>query len=177
MTLDKDDRLIGTALSNGKYDILLATKEGKSLRFAEKNIRDMGRSARGVRGIRLGAKDEVVSMLVFPPDVTKTGSTLLTVMALGYAKRSSFGDYRTQSRGGKGIINVKVVSRNGVVIGALPVLEDDEIMAITKNGMIVRCSAKDVRQTGRSSQGVKLISLKKDDRVSSVANVVSGKDE
>jgi len=177
MTLDKDDRLIGTALSNGKQEILLATKEGKSLRFAEKNIRDMGRSARGVRGIRLGAKDEVVSMLVFPPDVTKTGSTLLTVMALGYAKRSNFDDYRTQSRGGKGIINVKVTSRNGAVVGALPVVEDDEIMAITKNGMIVRCSSKDVRQTGRSSQGVKLISLKKDDRVSSVANVVSGRDE
>ena len=177
MTLDKNDRLIGTALSNGKYEILLATKEGKSLRFAEKNIRDMGRSARGVRGIRLGAKDEVVSMLVFPPDVAKTGSTLLTVMALGYGKRSNFENYRTQSRGGKGIINVKVTDRNGVVVGALPVMEEDEIMAITKNGMIVRCSSKDVRETGRSSQGVKLISLKKDDKVTSVANVVSSKDE
>ena len=177
MTLDKSDRLIGTALSNGKYEILLATKKGKSLRFAEKNIRDMGRSARGVRGIRLGDKDEVVSMLVFPPDVAKTGSTLLTVMALGYCKRSNFENYRTQSRGGKGIINVKVTDRNGVVVGALPVMEDDEIMAITKNGMIVRCSSKDVRETGRSSQGVKLISLKKDDKVTSVANVVSGRDE
>ena len=177
MTIDKSDRLIGTALSNGKCEILLATKEGKSLRFAEKNIRDMGRSARGVRGIRLGAKDEVVSMLVFPPDVAKTGSTLLTVMALGYGKRSNFENYRTQSRGGKGIINVKVMARNGEVVGALPVLEQDEIMAITKNGMIVRCSVKDVRETGRSSQGVKLISLKKDDRVSSVANVVSSRDE
>lgn len=177
MTLDKDDRLIGTALSNGKYDILLATKEGKSLRFAEKNIRDMGRSARGVRGIRLGAKDEVISMLVFPPDVSKTGITLLTVMAFGYGKRSRFENYRTQSRGGKGIINVKVTDRNGAVVGALPVQEEDEVMAITKSGMIVRCSSKDVRETGRSSQGVKLISLKKDDRVSSVANVVSVREE
>ena len=96
---------------------------------------------------------------------------------LGYGKRSSFEHYRTQSRGGKGIINVKVMARNGEVVGALPVLEQDEIMAITKNGMIVRCSVKDVRETGRSSQGVKLISLKKDDRVSSVANVVSSHDE
>ncbi len=177
MTLDKDDHLIGTALSKGKHEILLATKEGKSLRFPEKNIRDMGRGARGVKGIRLGAKDEVVSMLVFPTDVQKTGSTLLTVTAFGFAKRSQFNDYRVQSRGGKGIINVKVTARNGCVVGALPVTEDAEIMAITKIGMIVRCSAKDVRQTGRSTQGVKLISLKGEDKVTSVVNVVSSTED
>ena len=177
ITLDKDDRLIGTALSGGKHEILLATRDGKSLRFAEKNIREMGRSAKGVRGIRLGAKDEVVSMLVFPPDVSKTGSTLLTVTSFGCAKRSNFEDYRIQSRGGKGIINVKVTDRNGPVVGALPVTQGDEIMAITKTGMIVRCSSEDVRQTGRSSQGVRLISLKSGDNVTSVANVVSAKDE
>lgn len=176
MTLDKDDKLIGTALSKGKHEILLATKEGKSLRFPEKNIRDMGRSARGVRGINLGAKDEVISMLVFPPDVEKTGSTLLTVTAFGFAKRSKFTDYRIQSRGGKGIINVKVTDRNGTVVGALPVREHDEVMVITKSGMIVRCSTEDVRQTGRSTQGVRLISLKKEDSVTSVANVVSAKE-
>ena len=177
MTLDKDDLLIGTALSKGKHEILLATKDGKSLRFPEKNIRDMGRGARGVKGVNLGAKDEVISMLVFPPDVEKTGSTILTVTALGFAKRSKFSEYRVQSRGGKGIINVKVTERNGSVVGALPVTEDAEIMAITKSGMIVRCSAKDVRQTGRSTQGVRLISLKKEDKVTSVANVVSAKDD
>jgi DNA gyrase subunit A len=177
MTLDKGDRLIGTALSNGKHEILLATKDGKSLRFSEKNIRDMGRSARGVKGISLGAKDEVVGMLVFPPDVTKTGSTLLTVTSLGFAKRSDFSDYRIQSRGGKGIINIKVTERNGHVVGALPVMPDDEVMAITKSGMIVRCPAEGVRHTGRSAQGVRLISLKKDDEVSSVANVISSREE
>ena len=177
MTLDKDDRLIGTALSKGKHEILLATKDGKSLRFSEKNIRDMGRGARGVKGINLGAKDEVIGMLVFPPDVEKTGSTILTVTALGFAKRSQFSAYRIQSRAGKGIINVKVTERNGVVVGALPVTEDAEIMVITKSGMIVRCSAKDVRQTGRSTQGVRLISLKKEDKVTSVVNVVSSRGE
>jgi DNA gyrase subunit A len=177
MTIDKNDRLIGTALSRGKHEILLATKEGKSLRFPEKNIRDMGRGARGVRGINLGAKDTVVAMLVFPPDVGKTGSTLLTVTSLGFAKRSQFSDYRIQSRGGKGIINLKVTDRNGVVVGALPVGEKDEIMAITKSGMVVRCAAKDVRQSGRSTQGVRLVSLKKEDRVMSIATVVSSKDE
>ena len=130
-----------------------------------------------MRGINLGVKDKVISMLVFPSDVEKTGSTLLTVTAFGFAKRSKFTDYRIQSRGGKGIINVKVTDRNGTVVGALPVREHDEVMAITKSGMIVRCSTEDVRQTGRSTQGVRLISLKKEDRVTSVANVVSTKED
>ena len=177
MTLDKEDALIGTALSRGKNEILLATKQGKSLRFPEKNIRDMGRAARGVRGISLAPKDEVIGMFVFPPDVDKTGSTLLTVTSLGFAKRSLFSEYRLQSRGGKGIINVKVTDRNGVVVGALPVTENDEVMAITKSGMVVRCSADDVRQTGRSTQGVRLVSLKQGDMVMSVATVVSSKEE
>lgn len=177
ISLDNNDRLIGTALSGGKHEVLLATRQGKALRFPEKNLRDMGRAARGVRGIGLGAKDEVVSMLAFPPDVAKTGSTLLTVTSLGYAKRSDFGEYRIQSRGGKGIINVKVTDRNGPVVGALSVMPDDEVMAITKNGMMVRCPAVDIRRTGRSAQGVRLISLAKGDQVSSVTNVVSTADE
>ncbi|MDO8580474.1 MAG: DNA gyrase subunit A [Candidatus Omnitrophota bacterium] len=176
ITLEKNDRLIGTALSNGKYDVFLATKAGKSLRFSEKNIRDMGRGAKGVRGIKLGKGDEVVSMQAFSPDIDKTGSTLLAVTSLGFAKRSSFNEYRTQSRGGKGIINVKVTERNGHVIGVLSVMPDDEVMTVTKQGMIVRCPPSDVRQTGRSAVGVRLISLDKGDTVSSVANVVA-KDE
>ncbi len=173
ITLDKADELIGTALSGGKYEILLATKSGKSMRFEEKQIRDMGRTAGGVRGIRLGKDDIVVSMQVFPSDIEKTGSTLLTVTSLGFAKRSNFGDYRTQSRGGKGIINVKVTAKNGHVVGVLGVTDEDEIMAVTKQGMVVRCAVKDIRETARSTQGVKLISLEKDDIVSSVANVVA----
>ncbi len=176
VTLDKGDRLIGTAISNGKHDILLATKEGKSLRFQEKQLRDMGRGAKGVRGINLGKSDEVVSLLVFPVDVHKTGSVLLTVTSLAYAKRSDFEEYRVQSRGGKGIINMKVTDKNGTVTGVLSVMPDDEIMAVTKNGMVVRCSTADIRQSGRATQGVRLMSLEKSDSVSSVANVVA-KDE
>ncbi len=174
--LEKEDALIGTAVSTGKYEILLATKAGKSLRFPEKMIRDMGRAAKGVRGIRLEKNDIVVSMQVFPSDVEKTGSTLLTMTSLGFAKRSNFGDYRIQSRGGKGIINVKVTPKNGHVVGVLAVTDDDEIMAVTKKGMIVRCSVKDIRETGRSTQGVKLISMEQDDEASSVANVVAKED-
>ncbi|MCK5214400.1 MAG: DNA gyrase subunit A [Candidatus Omnitrophica bacterium] len=173
ISLDKGDELIGTAISNGKFEILLATKEGKSLRFSERQIRDMGRSARGVRGIRLGKTDIVVSMQVFPSDISKTGSTLLTVSSLGYAKRSEFSAYRVQSRGGKGIINLKTTEKNGLVVGVLAVMGEDEIMTVTKNGMIVRCSTKDIRQSSRSTQGVKLLNLKKDDKVMSVANVVA----
>ena len=171
--LEKGDRLIGTSLSNGKYDILFATKQGKSLRFNEKQIRDMGRSAKGVRGIKLGKGDEVISMIVFPPDVDKTGSTLLTVTEKGFAKKSDFASYRTQSRGGKGIINMKVTDKNGSVVGAFTVMPEDEIMAVTKKGMAVRCSPGDIRQTGRSAVGVRLINLKGEDVVASVANVVA----
>lgn len=177
ITLEKDDALIGTALSNGKNQILLATKMGKSLRFSEKDIREMGRSARGVRGIRLGKGDEVVSMVVFPPDISKTGATLLTVTALGFSKRSDFEDYRTQTRGGKGIINVKVMERNGHVVGVLAVMPEDEIMTVTSKGMVVRCGPKDIRQTGRSAVGVKLISLEQGDVVTSIANVVAKEEE
>ena len=175
--LDKCDRLIGTALSNGKYEILLATKTGKSLRFSEKQIRNMGRSAKGVRGMNIAKDDEVVSMVVFPSDVDKTGLTLLTVTGLGFAKRSDFSIYRIQSRGGKGIINMKVTERNGVVVGALAVMPEDEVMTVTKGGMIIRCPPNEIRQTGRSTQGVRLINLENGDEVSSIAHVVAKEEE
>jgi DNA gyrase subunit A len=115
-------------------------------------------------------------MQVFSTDIGKTGSTLLTVTSLGFAKRSDFNDYRAQSRGGKGIINIKVIPKNGYVIGVLAVMKDDEIMAVTKKGMAVRCPTSDIRKSSRGTQGVRLISVEKDDVVSSVANVVA-KDE
>jgi len=176
IALDSGDVLIGTSLSNGKSEIILATRNGKSLRFNEKNIRDVGRGARGVRGIDLGKGDGVVSMIVFPVDIDKTGSTLLTVTTKGYCKRSAFEEYRKQSRGGKGVINVKVTDRNGYVVGAMAVMPDDEIMTMTKSGMIVRCSRDDIRQTGRASQGVRIINLKGGDEAMAIANVVGHED-
>ncbi len=174
--LEKEDELIGVSLSNGKEEVLLATHEGIALRFPEKQLRDMGRSAKGVRGIRLDKKDYVVGMLVFAPDVDKTGAKLLTVCELGYAKRSDFADYRTTSRGGKGIINVKITDKNGLVVAVLTVNDDDQIMAVTKKGMVVRSSPSEIRETGRSAVGVRLISLEKGDKVSSIAPVF-GKEE
>ncbi len=173
ISLEKGDELIGTAISSGKHEILLATKEGKALRFPEKNIRDMGRAAKGVRGIKLSKNDEVVGMNVFLPGIDKTDHFLLTVTALGFAKRTDFSEYRIQSRGGKGIINIKVTSKNGPVVGVVEATEQDEIMAITRKGMMVRTTVKDIRRTGRNTQGVRLISLDKGDTVTSVGNIIS----
>jgi DNA gyrase subunit A len=177
ITLDKGDDLIGVALIDGKQHVLLATKQGKSLRFLDADVRDLGRSARGVRGINLAKGDIVVGMIVFPPDVDKTGNTLLTCSSLGFAKRSKFEDYRLQSRGGKGIINLKCTPKNGTVAGVLVVHEDDEMMAVTKQGSIIRCNPADVRQTGRSAVGVRLVSLSSGDEVASVANVIARVDD
>jgi DNA gyrase subunit A len=175
--LENGDELIGVHLSNGKEDVLLATRQGISLRFPEKQLRDMGRSAKGVHGIHLDKGDFCVAMLVFAPDVDKTGAKLLTVCELGYAKRSDFTDYRTQSRAGKGIINVKVTEKNGPVVAVLSVMDEDQIMAVTKKGMVVRSSPSEIRETGRSAQGVRLISLQAKDMVSSIAHVVGKEDE
>ncbi|GIW78188.1 MAG: DNA gyrase subunit A [Phycisphaerae bacterium] len=177
VTLAKGDELVSCAISNGKHDVLLATKLGKALRFSERQLRDMGRAARGVKGISLAKNDAVVSMKVFPSDIGKTGATLLTVTQKGFSKRSNFDDYRVQSRGGKGIINIKVTEKNGPVVGVLAVMPDDEIMVVTKKGMVVRCPTKDIRLCARATQGVKLIALEPDDAVSSVANVVAREEE
>ena len=125
----------------------------------------------------MGKDDIVVSLQVFPVDVAKTGSTLLSVTSLGFAKRSDFDEYRTQSRGGKGIINVKVTPKNGNVVGVVTVTDDDEIMAVTKKGMMVRCPIKDIRETSRSTQGVRLMNLDNDDVISSVALVAAKEEE
>ncbi len=177
ITLEKDDRLISVEISDGKKEVLLATRLGKSLRFQEKQLRDMGRGARGVRGIGLAPKDLVVGMIVFGADADKTGNTLLTCSSLGYAKRSKFGDYRVQSRGGKGIINLKCTPKNGHVVNVLVVHEDDEMMAVTRQGMMIRCNPGDVRVTGRSAVGVRLVSMGAGDEVASVANVVAREDD
>ena len=176
ISLEKGDILIGTALSDGTCEVLMTTREGKAIRFKEDQIREMGRGAKGVRGIRIDKKDAVVSMEVLIPGVEKTGVTFLSVTANGFAKRSSFDEYRQQSRGGKGIINICVTDKNGEVVRSLAVHEDDELMVVTKQGMMVRCAVKDIRQTGRNTQGVKLISTQKSDAVSSVARILA-KDE
>ena len=168
VSLSGKDSLIGAKLTSGSNEVFIATKDGKAIRFSEKAIRDMGRGASGVRGIKLGKKDEVVGMEI----ITDKKATLLTVAENGYSKRTEAQEYRIQSRGGKGIINLKVTEKNGSVVGIKLVSDNDEMMIITIKGMVVRCAVKDIRATGRSAQGVRIIKLDKGDTVTSVAKLV-----
>lgn len=172
ITLDKDDELIGVELTDGKQELLIGTRQGKAIRFTESKVRDMGRGAHGVRGISLVKKDEVISMVLPQKD-----TTVLTVTELGFAKRTPIKEYRLTSRGGKGIINIKVADKNGEAVSLKTVSDNDELMVITQNGMFLRCAIKDIRTTGRSSQGVRLIKLQDKDRVSCVAPVIAEEEE
>ncbi len=164
---EKDDILIGAAITDGTFEIVLATRKGMAIRFNEEKVRAMGRTAYGVKGIELEAKDFVVGMVV-----VKRDSSLLVVTENGYGKRTSIDDYRITNRGGKGIINVKTSDRNGEVVSIKEVLDDDELILITKKGIANRQSVKDIKVIGRNTQGVRLISLGKDDLVTDVARVV-----
>jgi DNA gyrase subunit A len=168
INVGKDDILISSQLTGKDDEIFIATRGGKAIRFPEKQIRQMGRNAGGVRGMKLGKKDEVVGMVV----VRDKKATLLTVTKNGFGKRTQASEYRVQSRGGKGIINIKVTAKNGPVVGLRMVSDRDDIMLITQGGMIVRCPVKDIRTTGRAAQGVRIIRLDKKDNVASVASVV-----
>ncbi|MBU1062398.1 MAG: DNA gyrase subunit A, partial [Candidatus Omnitrophica bacterium] len=167
ITIEKGDELIDVKLTEGKQEILFATNQGKAIRFPESQVRDMGRSAKGVKGISLGKQDRVIAM-----DIVRKDSTILTVTSEGFAKRTSINEYRKQSRGGKGIKNINVTKKNGEAIGLKTVTDNDELMVITEKGMIVRFAVKDIRSTGRATQGVHIIKLDKGDRVSTVASVV-----
>ena len=173
INIEKDDLLISSQLAAEGNEVFIATHQGKAIRFPEKQIRQMGRNAAGVRGINLGKKDEVIGMAV----VKDRKATILTVAMNGFGKRSEISEYRIQSRGGKGIINMKVTSKNGPVVGVKMVSDRDDIMLITQGGMIVHCSVKDVRTTGRASQGVRIIRIDSNDKVASVASVVKEEEE
>ncbi|MCU0651363.1 MAG: DNA gyrase subunit A [Candidatus Omnitrophica bacterium] len=172
ITLDKDDELIGVELTDGKQELLIGTRQGKAIRFLEAKVRDMGRGARGVRGISLAKKDEVIAMVLAQKD-----TNILTVTGLGFAKRTPIEEYRLTSRGGKGVINIKVTSKNGEAVSMKTVSDNDELMVITQNGMFLRCAIKDIRTTGRSAQGVRLIKLQDKDHVSCVAPVIADAEE
>ncbi len=174
ITLEDKDELIGVELTDGKQELLIGTREGKAIRFPEAQVRDMGRAARGVKGISLGKKDEVISMVQVQKE-----ATILTVTEMGFAKRTLAKEYRLTRRGGKGIINIKVTDKNGAAVSLKTVNDNDELMVITQNGMFLRCSVKDIRETGRASQGVRLIKLdgKDNDRVACVASVIAEDEE
>jgi DNA gyrase subunit A len=166
--LDEGDEVVGVAITRGSDEIILGTRDGQAIRFPETDVRPMGRTAAGVRGIHLREGDQVVDMVIVDP-----AATLLTACENGYGKRTSFDEYRVQSRGGTGIINIRTTERNGNVIGMKVIRDADELMLITLGGMIVRTGAGDLRTIGRATQGVRLIALKPSDKLVGLARVIA----
>ena len=172
ITLEAGDDLVEVKLTSGQNEIVLITSEGMSIRFVEDQVRSMGRNAAGVKGIELEKTDAVVACALVDKD-----STLLVAGENGIGKRTDFEEYRLQSRGGKGIITMKTGDKTGRVVGALTVLDTDEIMLITNGGQMVRTPVKDIREAGRNTMGVKLINLDDKDRLQAIAPVISENDE
>ena len=165
--IDEGDSLIGAAITDGKSDVMLATKQGMAIRFSEEDARAMGRTATGVKGITLSDNDEVVSLEILRTEAP----TLLTVCANGYGKRTELSEYRDQSRGGKGIITIKTSERNGEVVGALTVSEIDEVMLSTNQGTMIRTRVSEIRTAGRNTQGVRLINVQEGEFVTGVTRI------
>jgi DNA gyrase subunit A len=172
MKIREDDTLIAASVSNGSQDIFLAKRNGKAIRFNEREIRPTGRGSTGVRGITVDKNDEVVGMVV-----VKNDASLLTVTEKGYGKRSQIDDYSVRHRGGKGIYNIKTTDRNGKVIAIKEVRDNDQLMLITRQGIVIRCPIAEMNVRGRVTQGVKLINVDTDDIVVDVAHLAQEDDE
>jgi DNA gyrase subunit A len=172
MGVEDGDSVIAVNISDGNGEIFIGTRDGMSIRFGETDVRSMGRTAYGVRGISLREDDEVVAMEVLAP-----GGTILSVTEQGYGKRTELDEYRVQSRGGIGIINIQTSDRNGKVIGISQVTDDDELMLITQQGKILRMASKGIRTIGRATQGVRLIEIEGDDRAVSIARLAEKDDD
>ncbi len=165
--IDEGDSLLSVHLADAQEDVFLATRNGLSIRFPAVDVRPMGRSARGVRGINLMGEDQVVAM----ESVAGTEDAILTVTENGYGKRTPLSEYRRQGRGGKGLINIKVAGRNGPVAGLKRVSDDSEVMIITSMGKIIRMPAGGISQIGRATQGVRVIDVGNEDTVVAVARL------
>jgi DNA gyrase subunit A len=166
MGIEEGDSVMAVAQTSGSDEIFIGTRDGMAIRFAESDVRPMGRTAYGVRGITLRDGDEVVAM-----EVVRQGGTLLTVTENGYGKRTEIDEYRLQSRGGLGIINIQTSDRNGRVVGVAYVVSGDELMLISHQGMVIRMSTDDIRVIGRATQGVRLIETEENDKVVSIARL------
>ncbi len=166
-----DDDLISVRLTNGSQELIIATRGGMAVKFNEDDVRSMGRFVGGVRGITLDDDDEVIGMQALRP-----GSTILTVCEHGYGKRTEAEEYRLTRRGGKGVINIRTTDRNGKVIAVLDVIESDELIMISQQGVTIRSSVSDIRAIARATQGVRLINLAEGDRLISVARIEEDKE-
>jgi DNA gyrase subunit A len=172
MGLDAEDELIGVSQTSGQDEIVLGTRTGQAIRFDESDVRAMGRTARGVKGVDLRADDIVVDLVV-----TNSEASLLTVCELGYGKRTQVSEYRKTRRGGKGVINIKVTERNGPVVALKSVSDTDELMFISAQGIVLRTDLSAVREIGRATQGIRLIRVDEGDRVVAVTKIVADEEE
>ena len=172
MEIKEGDELIQAKISNGCDNIIMATREGKSIRFKEEDVRATGRRTKGVRGITIGAQDEVIGMLVL-----KNDGHVLVASENGYGKKSPTDEYRTQQRSGKGVYTLKKTEKTGSLVSILEVVDTDDIMIITSAGVMIRQATNEIRTIGRNTQGVRLIRLDEGAKISSVAKVVKEEDE
>ena len=171
LTINEGDRLIETKITDGKSDIVLGTRLGQAIRFKESDVRSMGRNAAGVRGIRLSKDDRVVGMVS-----AGLSGTLLTVTEKGFGKRSDIKDYRLTRRGGKGVKTVKTTDRTGKMVAIMSVIDHDDLMIITANGVLIRQNVREIRVMSRNTQGVKLIRLDENDTIADIAKVAKEND-
>jgi DNA gyrase subunit A len=165
--LDQDDYLVGAALTDGKYDVMLFSSDGKGVRFEEANVRPMGRQATGVRGMRLGEAQRVVCMLA----ANDESRSVLTATEKGFGKRTPIAEYPRHGRGGQGVIAIQTSERNGAVIGAVLVEDNDEVMLISTGGVLIRTAVAQIREMGRSTQGVTLIALGEGEKLAGVERI------
>lgn len=175
VTIDEGDTLVDAKLTDGQSDVVLVSKHGQSIRFAEGDIREMGRAARGVTGMRLDDGDVVVGMEVFASNAQ--GANILTVTERGYVKRTALEEYRTQGRGGTGIITMRVTDKNGPVMAVRQVREEDEIIVASNQGKVMRTRVSEISEVGRVAQGVILIHLEEGESVGAVAKIVERDEE
>ena len=172
INIDEGDDLIDVKLTNGEHNIFMGTRHGMAIQFSEADVRATGRGTRGVRGIRLNEGDYIVAV-----DTAFEGATLLTIAENGYGKRTDIESYRDQTRGGKGVMNLKITKKTGEVVGMCMVKPDDEIMLVSKNGIIIRMNLKQIRVISRVTQGVRLINLEDGDLLASMAHLAADPEE
>ena len=187
--IEKEDELVAARLTDGDQIVFLASHEGMAIRFDEENVRSMGRPAYGVRGMDLDKGDYIVGIAITPKEGKKktngkdkdeaenVPNLILSVTEQGYGKRTPIEEYRLQSRGGKGVINVKTTARNGKVSGIMLVDETSEAMLISQFGKIIRIDTKQIREAGRSTQGVRLLNLESGDKVASAVVILEKPEE
>jgi DNA gyrase subunit A len=171
--LDEADYLVGVAVTDGSHDIMLFSDAGKAVRFSEQDVRPMGRTARGVRGMRLGANHQLISLVA----VEDEQLAVLMATENGFGKRTLVADFTRHGRGTQGMIAIQTTARNGRVVAARLVANDDEIMLITTGGVLIRTHVNEIREMGRATQGVRLINLGEDERLAGLEKIVDKDDE